>query len=128
MTVNDENKDPCEEYLRRFRGVEPPRELRARVLEKTGRARSRDRWLPAAAALLLVLLTVLNVHLEKRVQMLANGGTLREAGLAREHVPPELVEPFGSLSLRLRLAVRRPPGGGEQSWLKLRAAIERTEG
>ncbi len=131
MTVNEQNKDPGDQYLRRFRGVEPPRELRARVLEtalQEMRSRPRDRWLLGAAALVLILLTAVNVHLESRVEALAGGGTVREARPAQgEHREPELVEPFRS-RLQWRLVVRRQPKVGEQSWLKLRAEMEGIEG
>ena len=129
MTVN---KDPGDEYLRRFRGVEPPRELRAKVLGRAdaevheARSRSRDRWLLGVAALVLVLLTVVNVRLEERVRVLANGGGLGEARV-ESGGETELVDSLQP-SFRLRFAMRRARRVGEQSWLRLSASIERIEG
>ena len=113
-----------DEYLGRFRGVEPPRELRARVLERArGRLRdgSRDGWILGVAALVLVLLTAVNVHLEGRVRALTNGDHGRKVAPDGQL---ELVDPFQS-PLRSRLAVRRTRKVGEQSWLKLRVDLER---
>ncbi len=121
-----------DKYLGRFRGVEPPRELRAKVLESArgclcdgARDGSRDGRLLGVAAIVLVLLTAVNVHLEGRIEALASGGQFREAGPAKGgDGQPELVDPFQS-PLRSRLAVRRTRKVGEQSWLKLRVDLER---
>ncbi len=115
-----------DKYLGRFRGVEPPRELRVKVLESArdgsrDGSGSRDGWILGVAALVLILLTAVNVHLEGRVRALANGDHGREAAPGD---PSEIVDPFYS-PLRSRLVVRRTREIGEQSWLKLRAEIEK---
>ncbi len=127
-----------DKYLGRFRGVEPPRELRVKVLESArGRLRdgsrdgSRDGWILGVAALVLILLTAVNVHLEARVRALVNG-RVEVAPAKAESDAPLLVDSFQS-RLRLRSAGRRTRNVGAQSWLKLRAdiasvGIERSEG
>lgn len=125
MSVNEE---PGHGYLGRFRGVEPPRELRARILEaacsSSRRARSRDRWLLSVAALLLVLFTAVNVHVEERLRALGNGERTPVAETGNGALIPELAR---RAALQARLAALRPPRLREESWLRLRAEIESTE-
>ena len=118
-----------DKYLGRFRGVEPPRELRVKVLESArdgsrDGSGSRDGWILGVAALVLILLTAVNVHLEARVRALANG-RVEVAPAKAESGEPLLVDSFQS-PFRSRSAGRRTRRVGEKSWLKLRADINRT--
>ena len=103
-----------DKYLARFRSVAPPDRLRTRIL-RAPRSRYRDAWLLGVAALILVLLTAVNVSLENRV-----------ARLVSEDMPAEGAQsqPWVGVPVRSVMVFKRTPRVREQSWLKLRAKME----
>ena len=106
-----------DKFLGEFRPVAPPGELRARVLAAC-RPRSpgaREAWYVGVAALVLVLLTAVNVSLERRVERLVGAPSLEE-----EAKSPSVLEDH----FRPALVLNRTRRIREESWLKLRAKIE----
>ncbi len=106
-----------DKFLGEFRPVAPPGELRAKVLAAC-RPRSpgaRVARYVGVAALVLVLLTAVNVSLERRVERLVDGGSLHEGA-----DPPPALENF----LRPALVSNRTRRIREESWLRLRVEIE----
>jgi hypothetical protein len=82
--------DPVESLLRRYKPIDPPADLRERVMiaAQRGRRARVGEWLPAAAALIVAVLFYWLAGNERRV-MLVHLPPADEAGLAILPVPPD---------------------------------------